>query len=128
MIVGLGTDLCEVDRIAAAVKRSGERFLARVFTPEEREAASGAAHPHRALASFFAIKESAFKALRRGWPYGVSFDEVRLESPAAMRGRVVMTGRALELARALGASRFTGAACADDEIATAVVIAEGPAP
>ena len=124
MIVAVGTDLCEVDRIEGAVARSGDRFLARVFTARERQAASEAEHPARVLARFFAIKESAFKTLRRGWPYGVGFLEVELETPALLSGRVILTGRAAEHARARGAPRVMGASTADAEIAAAVVLAE----
>lgn len=124
MVVGLGTDLCEVDRIEAALGRSGERFLARVFTPAERAAASGRADEARVLARFFALKESTFKTLRRGWPYGVGFLEIELERPALMAGRVLLSGRAAEHAARLGATRFMGATTVDEEIAAAVVIAE----
>ena len=126
MIIAVGTDLCEVDRIESALLRSGDRFLARVFTARERQAASEAEHPARVLARFFAIKESAFKTLRRGWPYGVGFLEVELETPALLSGRLLLSGRAAGLASARGASRFMGASAADEEIAAAVVIAEVP--
>ncbi len=124
MIVGIGTDLCEVDRVAGALERSRERFLARVFTAREQAAAEGSAHPARAFASFFAIKESAFKTLRRGWPHGVGYLEIELERPEAMTGPLVLSGRAAALATEIGAGRLHAAATCDDEIAAAIVVAE----
>lgn len=125
MIIGLGTDLCEIDRIEAAIARTGERFLARVFTPREQEAARAAEHPIRAFARFFAIKESTFKTLRRGWPYGVGFVEVELETPSLSCGAVRLSGRAADLARSLGICHVIAAATSDHEIAAAVALAEG---
>jgi len=64
MIVGLGTDIVEIRRIADAVERWGDHFLNRVFTPAERTyCMERNRNPYPHLAARFAAKESAIKAL-----------------------------------------------------------------
>jgi holo-[acyl-carrier protein] synthase len=66
LLVGLGADVIEVERIRGVMERQGERFLARVFTDEERTYCSGMAHPHKHLAARFAAKEAVSKAFTTG--------------------------------------------------------------
>jgi holo-[acyl-carrier protein] synthase len=73
MILGLGSDLCDIRRIEAVIARHGERFLARVFTDLERAKADRRAERIRAAtyAKRFAAKEAASKALGTGFRDGV---------------------------------------------------------
>lgn len=66
MIVGIGTDLCQTDRMERAVER--ETFLQGVFSPEERELLAGRTGKRRAqtAAANFAAKEAFLKACGRG--------------------------------------------------------------
>jgi holo-[acyl-carrier protein] synthase len=66
MLVGLGADVIEVDRIRGVLERQGERFLARVFTVEEREYCSRMSYPHKHFAARFAAKEAVSKAFTTG--------------------------------------------------------------
>jgi holo-[acyl-carrier protein] synthase len=66
VLVGLGADVIEVQRIRGVLERQGERFLARVFTEEEREYCSRMAQPHKHLAARFAAKEAVSKAFTTG--------------------------------------------------------------
>ena len=72
MVLGLGTDLTEVRRIAAVCARHGDRFLARVFTDDERQ------DPAEFFAGRFAAKEAVLKALGTGWGGGLGFRDVRV--------------------------------------------------
>ena len=68
MIVGLGVDLVAIDRLRAVHQRLGDRFLARVFFPEELAYARNHADPYPALAARFAAKEAFVKAFPgRAW-------------------------------------------------------------
>ncbi|MFC4234077.1 holo-ACP synthase [Thalassospira xianhensis] len=72
MIIGIGTDLCDIRRIETALDRYGERFMKRVFT--EIEIARAVRRPHRtasSLAMAFAAKEACSKALGTGFRRGV---------------------------------------------------------
>ena len=63
MIVGIGIDIIEIERIAKAYRRWGESFLRRVFTEAEISYCLSKHDPAPSLAARFAAKEAAFKAL-----------------------------------------------------------------
>lgn len=65
-LVGMGTDLVEVERIRRVCERQGDRFLKRVFTEEELEYCLGMKYPHKHLAARFAAKEAVSKAFTTG--------------------------------------------------------------
>ncbi|MDB6170535.1 MAG: holo-acyl-carrier-protein synthase [Verrucomicrobia bacterium] len=66
LLVGLGADLIEVERVRGVLERQGPRFLERVFTEEERTYCSGMAHPHKHYAARFAAKEAVSKCFTTG--------------------------------------------------------------
>jgi holo-[acyl-carrier protein] synthase len=66
ILLGLGCDLIEVERIHKVLERHGERFLSRVFTAEEREYCSGLKHPHKHYAARWAAKEAVSKTFTTG--------------------------------------------------------------
>ncbi|HSS43753.1 MAG TPA: holo-ACP synthase, partial [Thermoanaerobaculia bacterium] len=96
----LGLDLTRVDRIARALDRWGERFLARVFEPGELRRRRGQAAFAEHVAGRFAAKEAAMKALGTGFR-GVAFREVSVGRDARGKPRLRFRGRALERARKL---------------------------
>ena len=78
MIVGTGVDIAEVDRIEAAVKRFGDRFLKRVFTPAEVRYCLGKPNMAERLAARFAAKEAGMKALGTGHSQNVLWRDVEV--------------------------------------------------
>jgi holo-[acyl-carrier protein] synthase len=66
ILLGLGCDVIEVSRIRGVLERQGERFLARVFTDEEKAYCSAKAHPHPHYAARFAAKEAISKCFTTG--------------------------------------------------------------
>ncbi len=66
ILLGLGCDLIEVERIRGVMDRQGERFLSRVFTDEERAYCDGMKHPHKHYAARFAAKEAVSKCFTTG--------------------------------------------------------------
>ncbi|HXN34925.1 MAG TPA: holo-ACP synthase [Opitutaceae bacterium] len=66
VLLGLGADVIEVSRIRGVLERQGDRFLARVFTEEERAYCFRMAHPHKHLAARFAAKEAVSKCFTTG--------------------------------------------------------------
>lgn len=105
MILAIGIDIVEVERIERAVERLGRRFLDRIFTPAE----AGYCDPRGArfvhYAGRFAAKEAAMKALGTGWGEGVSWREVEILPSTDGRPQLHLHGVALERFRSLGASR-----------------------
>lgn len=66
VMIGLGCDLVDVDRIQKVLERHGDRFLARTFTDEERAYCSTLRHPHKHYAARWAAKEAVAKAFTTG--------------------------------------------------------------
>lgn len=66
ILVGLGADVIEVERIRGVLERQGDRFLQRVFTEEEQKYCLGMKHPHKHLAARFAAKEAVSKCFTTG--------------------------------------------------------------
>ena len=63
MILGAGVDIVEIFRMKDAVKRWGEEFLTKIFTPREIKYSNSKKFPYQHLAGRFAAKEAVFKAL-----------------------------------------------------------------
>ena len=77
MILGIGSDLCNIDRIEATLGRFGDRFLNRVFT--EREQAKAQSRPHGMAATYakrWAAKEACSKALGTGLRMGIAWRDM----------------------------------------------------
>lgn len=78
MLAGLGVDIIEVARIKKALNRWGERFLKRVFTPQEKRYCMRKAFPEQSLAARFAAKEAVMKALGTGLSGGIAWTDVEI--------------------------------------------------
>ena len=106
MVVGLGVDLVEWARVAQALERWGDRFVAKLMDPAEaaRLPASGEA---RTLAVALAVagKEAASKALGTGWSQGVRWRDVVVDQgpPPSL----ILLARAAAVARGLGSTGRT---------------------
>ncbi len=66
LLVNIGCDYVEIERIRLVLERHGDRFLDRVFTEEERAYCTRMAHPHKHLAARWAAKEAVSKTFTTG--------------------------------------------------------------
>jgi len=101
MILGLGSDLCDIRRIEAAIARFGDRFLARIFTDTERRRADRRTETMRAptYAKRFAAKEACAKALGTGFRQGVFFADLGVSNlPSGKPVMELTNGAAARLA------------------------------
>jgi holo-[acyl-carrier protein] synthase len=101
MIVGTGIDIAEVPRIAAAIRRHGERFLRRVFTEREIAYCESKANRTERYAARFAAKEAAMKALGTGWNHGVRWRDVEVCRQPGGRPTIVFQGKSAAIAAKL---------------------------
>jgi len=126
MIVGIGVDLAEVDRIREALERpaTGERFRGRVFTPGEQAYCERRRGKYESYAARFAAKEAMMKALGRGWSREVSWTEIEVTRERGGRPSIRLHGRTAAYAEKLGIHRISLALTHTAEIAMAEVIAE----
>lgn len=102
MIVGTGIDICEVDRIRAAIARFGDRFLKRVFTEREIRYAERKANRNERYAARFAAKEAGMKAIGTGWRRGVRWQDFEVVNLPSGKPTLQFHGKALEFADAQG--------------------------
>jgi holo-[acyl-carrier protein] synthase len=101
MILGIGTDLCDIRRIERTIARHGDRFVDRIFTPEERRLAERRADPAATYAKRFAAKEACAKALGTGFREGVFFRDLGVINLPSGRPAMELTGAALCRLRAI---------------------------
>ncbi|HVS51103.1 MAG TPA: holo-ACP synthase [Opitutaceae bacterium] len=66
ILIGLGADLIEVERIRGVIERHGERFLDRILTDEEKAYCTSMGAPHKHIAARFAAKEAVSKCFTTG--------------------------------------------------------------
>jgi holo-[acyl-carrier protein] synthase len=124
LIVGLGIDVVEVARIAAALRRHGDHFERRIFTEAERVACSTRGDRILALAARFAAKEACLKALGTGWAEGVGFKDVEVVREGNHPPRLVLHGGAARWAERNGVTRSHVSLTHQPGIAAAVVVLE----
>lgn len=125
MIIGMGVDLAEVDRVKAAIERHGEAFLKRVYTPSEREYCEGFRNKYERYAGRFAAKEAAMKALGTGWRRGVRWVDFEVVREQGGRPTVRLDGEARKIAAELGVLRIALSITHTANQALAQVIFEG---
>ena len=95
MILGVGSDLIDVRRIARTIDRHGERFLARIFTSTERTTADARTRRCETYAKRFAAKEACAKALGTGLRAGVFWRDMEVVNLPSGRPTMKLTGGAL---------------------------------
>jgi holo-[acyl-carrier protein] synthase len=125
MIVGTGVDITEVVRIRAAMDRFGERFLKRVFTPDEVNYCVSKVNAAERLAARFAAKEAGMKAIGTGLRQGVTWQDVEVVRLAGERPQLRFSGKAAEFAARLGCKKTHLSLSHTAEQAIAYVILEG---
>jgi holo-[acyl-carrier protein] synthase len=101
MIHGIGVDLVNIQRLQQALERWGDRFLKRVFTPEETSYCQQFSYPSRHLAGIFAAKEAVLKALGTGLSHGMSWQEIKIKSVKGRPPQVELTGTVAKLIKKL---------------------------
>ncbi len=98
MILGLGSDICDIRRIEKSIERYGARFLERIFTETERAKAMRRSEKIQAAtyAKRFAAKEAASKALGTGFRKGVFFSDLGVVNLPSGQPTLKMTGGAAQ--------------------------------
>lgn len=124
MIVGLGLDIAEIDRIEAAITRHGAPFLERLFTPDEVAYCERFKNRYERYAARFAVKEAAMKALGTGWSRGVRWQDIEVTREPSGRPGLRLEGVAREFADRLGVKQISVSITHSGNLALAQVIFE----
>lgn len=129
MILGLGNDIIDIERIERTIARFGDRFLARVFTDAERARSDRRKDRAASYAKRFAAKEACAKALGTGLRNGVYWRDMGVINLPSGRPTLVLTGGAakqLERITPPGYSARIDLSLTDDyPLAQAIVIISG---
>jgi holo-[acyl-carrier protein] synthase len=124
MIVGLGVDVTEVDRMEAALRRRGKALVNRVFTPNEIAYCERHKNKMERFAGRFAAKEAAMKALGTGWRRGVRWRDIEVTNQPGGKPTLHFAGAAREHADRLGVNNISLSITHTGNLALAQVILE----
>jgi holo-[acyl-carrier protein] synthase len=131
MILGIGSDLCDIDRIQTSLDRFGERFTHRIFTEGERAKSDRRATRAASYARRFAAKEACSKALGTGLRAGVFWRDMEVVNLPGGRPTMRLTGGAAARLAAMtppGHEAFVHVSMTDDPpMAQAFVVIEARA-
>jgi holo-[acyl-carrier protein] synthase len=106
VLVGLGCDLVEVQRIRDVLERHGDHFLDRVFTAEERAYCMSMAQPHKHLAARWAAKEAISKTFTTGIGAELSWKSMSIYHGERAEPRVRLDDQAAALLAHVGGTHI----------------------
>jgi len=124
-IAGIGTDLVEIDRLAAALERFGQRFGERILGRDELIEWERGRRSPRFLAKRFAAKEAAAKALGTGFRNGIRFVDIQVRHDELGKPELVFLAAAAARAEALGVVRSELSISDERSYAVAFVVLVG---
>jgi holo-[acyl-carrier protein] synthase len=124
VIVGLGIDLAEVDRIRKAIERHGRRFTDRIYTATEIAYVERKANRYERYAARFAAKEAGMKAIGTGWKRGVRWQDFEVTNLPSGRPTLRFHGVAAQIADSLGVRTIALSLTHTAEQGLAIVILE----
>ena len=123
MILGMGIDVCSIERIEGMLTRWGDRFWYRILREDERASLAHRVDRATALAGRFAVKEAVAKAMEGG--IGVGWHDLEVRGAPKRPPLLVLHGPARELADRVGVARVHVSITHDAGVAVAFVILEG---
>ena len=127
MIVGIGTDVVSIERIAGVLERHGERFVNRVLTPDERARFNRTKAKASHLAKRWAAKEAFSKAIGTGIHYPFTWQSITVGRDAKGKPLVIANGEMKAHLEALGVTRAHLSLTDDAGVAVAFVVLEAGA-
>ncbi|MCX8091964.1 MAG: holo-ACP synthase [Verrucomicrobiae bacterium] len=125
MIIGVGIDIIEVSRVAAAVERFGDRFLQRILLPDEIAYCRAHREPAPFIAGRFAAKEAVSKAFGTGIGAQLGWHDMEIRHRDSGAPFVVLHGNAVPLLQQRGGHSLWISLSHTDHYAAAVAILEG---
>ena len=129
MILGIGTDLVNIERVRKVLDRFGERFENRVFSDLEIQRSRRKYDPSSSYAKRWAAKEACSKALGIGLRMGISWKEMHIVNLQSGKPKLIIEGKAKDLLKQMtpkGHSPKINVSLTDDHPwAKAIVIIEG---
>ncbi|WP_027722658.1 holo-[acyl-carrier-protein] synthase [Maridesulfovibrio zosterae] len=123
MIIGLGIDITELDRIKRSLEKFGERFIKKILTEEEMQLVPDK-NPVPYVSARFAAKEAAVKALGTGFAEGITFQCIQISRLNSGAPELIFRGKALARSSEMGVQSIHLSITHGRDTAAAVVILE----
>jgi holo-[acyl-carrier protein] synthase len=124
LVVGLGLDIAEIDRIEAAIARHGAPILERLYTSSEVAYCESHRNKFERYAGRFAAKEATMKALGTGWRRGVRWRDIEVIREPSGKPSLSLKGAAKRIAEELGVNNISLTITHSGNLALAEVILE----
>ena len=124
MIIGIGTDIIEIARMAESLAQKGDGYARRLLTESEFEDFQQRGNKAAFLAKRFAAKEAAVKALGTGFADSITWKQVNIANDEKGMPVLTLTGKARERADVLGVTRLHISISDEKHYAVAFVILE----
>ncbi|MGY0218753.1 holo-ACP synthase [Endozoicomonadaceae bacterium StTr2] len=128
MIIGIGTDIIKISRLSGILDRQGDRFVQRILTETEQAEFQRRKRSVVYLASRFAAKEAAAKALGTGIGRGVSFQQLEVSNLETGQPVLTLHGYAAELFKSKGGKVIHISLSDEEDMAVAFVTLSGVSP
>jgi holo-[acyl-carrier protein] synthase len=125
MILGIGIDIIEVERVAASYKKFGARFLNRILLPDEIAYCRSHKNPAPFLAARFAAKEAVSKAFGTGIGAQVGWQDIEIQRKVSGEPFVVLHGKGKELFAVRGAKNLLVSISHTENYAAVTAVLEG---
>lgn len=93
MVIGIGIDIIEIDRIKKSIEEYGVKFLTKIFTPSEIDYCKDKVNRYQHYAARFAAKEAVYKALSSGWQKSISWQDVEVFNETNGTPQVTIFGK-----------------------------------
>ncbi len=122
VLIGLGADVIDIDRVRAVHERQGGRFLERVYTPGEISYCMGMGDPYKHLAARFAAKEAVSKAFTTGIGAEIGWHSVSVYHGSRQEPLVQLDEKARELLARIGGTHVLITLSHTDTVAMAVAV------
>ena len=122
MILGIGTDIAEVARIAKSIENNS--FKEKVFSKNEITYCEAKANKAESFAARFAAKEAFFKALGTGWRGGMAFNEVEVVNDELGKPTLNVSGKTAEIIKEKKIKTIHVSLSHTKEMAIAMVVLE----
>lgn len=124
MIIGVGTDIVDVERIEKVYKKQGDTFAKRLLSDAELEEFKNQLYPERFLAKRWALKEAVSKALGTGIAQGVRFKDMTVAHQESGQPFLLLAGSTLEKSNELGITHWAISISDEKHHTVAFVVAE----
>lgn len=127
-VLGIGVDIVEIERFAAAMERSGQPLIDRLFLPAEQAYCSPQREPARCYAARFAAKEAVAKALGTGIGAQIGWRDIEVRRKESGAPFIVLHGTGADTAQRLGVSGILLSLSHSERYAVANAVATGRRP